>query len=129
MCLSGFFVSGPATTILYIQIPQRLQITNDSSAISAGLRLLAFAAGSPIGSFVCSLLAGNFRLPFVYTITMGAVLQAAGSFLLSSVPTTLHVWGGQYGYMVLTGLGVGMSMTSFYIAVPVVVRKEDQREL
>ncbi|KAL2793730.1 major facilitator superfamily domain-containing protein [Aspergillus keveii] len=126
LCPSGFFVSGPATTILYIQIPQRLQITNDSSAISAGLRLLAFAAGSPIGSFVCSLLAGKFRLPFVYTITIGAILQTAGSFLLSSVPTTLHVWGGQYGYMVLTGIGVGMSMTSFYIAVPVVVRKEDQ---
>ncbi|KAL2835359.1 MFS general substrate transporter [Aspergillus pseudoustus] len=124
--LLGFFVSGPATTILYIQIPQRLQITNNSNAISAGLRLLAFAAGSPIGSFICSLLAGKFRLPFVYIITIGAILQAAGSFLLSSVPTTLRVWEGQYGYMVLTGIGVGMSMTSFYIAVPIVVRKENQ---
>ncbi|KIA75759.1 hypothetical protein HK57_00439 [Aspergillus ustus] len=124
--LLGFFVSGPATTILYIQIPQRFQITNNSSAIIAGVRLLAFAAGSPIGSFICSLLAGKSRLPFVYIITIGAILQAAGSFLLSSVPTSLHVWEGQYGYMVLTGVGVGMSMTSFYIAVPIVVRKEDQ---
>ncbi|KAL3472348.1 hypothetical protein BJX99DRAFT_262332 [Aspergillus californicus] len=57
---------------------------------------------------------------------MGAVLQTIGSFLLSSVPTTLHVWGGQYGYMVLTGVGVGMSMTSFYMAIPIVVRKDDQ---
>ncbi|KAJ0418663.1 MFS general substrate transporter [Aspergillus carlsbadensis] len=124
--LLGFSVSGPATTILYIQIPQRLQITNDSSAIGAGLKLLAFAAGSPIGSFACALLAGRFRLPFVCTITIGTILQTAGSFLLSSVPTTFDVWEGQYGYMMLTGIGVGMSMTSFYIAVPMVVRKEDQ---
>ncbi|KAL2818528.1 MFS general substrate transporter [Aspergillus cavernicola] len=126
MRLSGFFVSGPATTILYIQIPQRLQTTNDSSPLSAGVKLLAFALGSPAGSFLCTLFAGKFHLPFVHIIMMGAVLQTIGSFLLSSVPTTLQVWGGQYGYMVLTGIGVGMSMTSFYMAVPMVVRKDDQ---
>ncbi|GFF25913.1 hypothetical protein IFM61606_09580 [Aspergillus udagawae] len=124
--LLGFFVSGPATTILYIQIPQRLQTTNDNSPLSASVKLLAFALGSPAGSFFCTLFAGKFHLPFVHTVMMGAVLQTVGSFLLSSIPTTLHVWGGQYGYMVLTGVGVGMSMTSFYMAVPMVVSKDDQ---
>jgi putative Mn2+ efflux pump MntP len=126
MRLSGFFVSGPATTILYIQIPQRLQTTNDNSPLSAGVKLLAFALGSPAGSFFCTLFAGKFHLPFVHIVMMGAILQTVGSFLLSSVPTTLHVWEGQYGYMALTGVGVGMSMTSFYMAVPMVVKNEDQ---
>ncbi|KAF9885221.1 hypothetical protein FE257_000581 [Aspergillus nanangensis] len=124
--LLGFFVSGPATTILYIQIPQRLQTTNDSSPVGASVKLLAFALGSPVGSFFCTLLLGRFNWPYVYIITMGAVLQTAGSFLLSSVPTTLHIWPGQYGYMMLTGIGVGLSMTSFYTAIPMVVKKEQQ---
>ncbi|RAL14313.1 uncharacterized protein BO97DRAFT_412635 [Aspergillus homomorphus CBS 101889] len=118
---SGCFLTGPAVTILYIELPQRFQTVNDSSAIGAGLKVLTFGVGSPVGAALCSLLAGRLRTPFVYLAAAGSVLQIVGAFLLSSVPATPDIWPGQYGYMAITGLGIGISIAALYMCVPVVV--------
>lgn len=56
----------------------------------------------------------------------GSVLQIVGAFLLSSVPPTVNAWPGEYGYMVVTGLGTGLSIAALYMAVPLVVRHREQ---
>ncbi|RAK74468.1 uncharacterized protein BO72DRAFT_435203 [Aspergillus fijiensis CBS 313.89] len=117
----GCFLTGPAVTILYIEIPQRFQTVNHSTAIGAGVKVLTFGLGSPVGAGICSLLAGRLRTPFVYLAAAGSVLQIVGAFLLSSVPPTVDIWPGQYGYMVITGLGTGISIAALYMCVPVVV--------
>ncbi|PYI31502.1 major facilitator superfamily transporter [Aspergillus indologenus CBS 114.80] len=117
----GCFLTGPAITILFIELPQRFQTVNHSTAIGAGVKVLAFGLGSPVGAAVCSLLAGRLRTPFVYLAAAGSVLQIVGAFLLSSIPPTLDIWPGQYGYMVITGIGTGISIAALYMCVPVVV--------
>ncbi|PWY75104.1 major facilitator superfamily transporter [Aspergillus heteromorphus CBS 117.55] len=121
----GFFLTGPAVTILYIELPQRFQTVNGYRAIQSGLRVLAFGVGSPVGAICCTILAGRLRTPFVYLTLVGSVLQIAGSFLLSSVPTTINVWPGQYGYMAMTGMGTGISIAALYMSLPVVVSGRD----
>ncbi|GAA91229.1 major facilitator superfamily transporter [Aspergillus luchuensis IFO 4308] len=122
----GFFSTGPAITILYIELPQRFQTVNNFTPIEAGLRVLAFGVGSPAGAFCCSVLAGRLRTPFVHLTLAGSVLQIVGAFLLSSVPPTVNAWPGEYGYMVVTGLGTGISIAALYMAVPLVVRHREQ---
>lgn len=85
------------------------------------MKVLTFGLGSPVGAGICSLLAGRLRTPFVYLAAAGSVLQIVGAFLLSSVPPTVDIWPGQYGYMVITGLGTGISIAALYMCVPVVV--------
>ncbi|RAK87227.1 major facilitator superfamily transporter, partial [Aspergillus costaricaensis CBS 115574] len=126
MVIYGFFSTGPAITILYIELPQRFQTVNNFTPIEAGLRVLAFGVGSPAGAFCCSVLAGRLRTPFVHLTLAGSVLQIVGAFLLSSVPPTVNAWPGEYGYMVLTGLGTGISIAALYMAVPLVVRHCEQ---
>ncbi|PYI05347.1 MFS general substrate transporter [Aspergillus sclerotiicarbonarius CBS 121057] len=122
----GFFLTGPAVTILYIELPQRFQTVNNFSAIEAGVRVLAFGAGSPVGAICCTILAGRLGTPFVYLTLAGSVLQIVGAFLLSSVPATVDAWPGEYGYMALTGLGTGISIAALYMALPIVVSEHDQ---
>ncbi|RAK95753.1 MFS general substrate transporter [Aspergillus ibericus CBS 121593] len=122
----GFFLTGPAVTILYIELPQRFQTVNNFSAIEAGVRVLAFGAGSPVGAICCTILAGRLGTPFVYLTLVGSVLQIVGAFLLSSVPATVDAWPGEYGYMALTGLGTGISIAALYMALPIVVGERDQ---
>ncbi|GLA47060.1 hypothetical protein AnigIFM63604_000924 [Aspergillus niger] len=122
----GFFLTGPAITILYIELPQKFQTVNNFTPIEAGLRVLAFGVGSPAGALCCTVLAGRLGTPFVYLTLAGSVLQIVGAFLLSSVPATVNAWPGEYGYMAVTGLGTGISIAALYMAVPMVVGHRDQ---
>lgn len=129
MVCSGFFLTGPAITIIYIEIPQRFQVVYGKSPLEAGVMLLPYAIASPLGGVLASICAGRWRIPFIYLLLLGAVLQTVGCFLLSAIPTTTAIYRGQFGYMVIAGLGSGLSMGSLYILTPLVVKKEDQGKL
>ncbi|KAL4937317.1 hypothetical protein BDV06DRAFT_232667 [Aspergillus oleicola] len=122
----GFLLTGAPLTICVIELPQRYQTVNNSSPISAGVYLLSYALAQPVGSLLCSSLSGRLKIPFIWIIFAGIVLQIVGLFLLSTIPTDLSLWTGQFGYTVLAGLGVGMAVTAVYIMVPLVVDEEDQ---
>ncbi|KAL2810109.1 major facilitator superfamily domain-containing protein [Aspergillus granulosus] len=122
----GFFLTGAPLTICVIELPQRYQTVNGSSPLGAGVKLLAYALSQPVGSILCSSLSGRLKVPFIYILLSGVVLQIIGMFLLSTTPTTVHVWTGQFGYAVVAGLGVGMAVAAVYIMVPLVVGKDDQ---
>lgn len=115
-------------TIAAIEMPQRYQLVNASSPLSAGVKFLAFAAPMPFGILLGSVLTGKRRVPFVHTLLLAAALQTVGFALLSTVPTTVHVWAGQYGYSVIAGLGVGLSVGSYYVLTPIACDKKDQRK-
>ncbi|KAL2864859.1 uncharacterized protein BJX67DRAFT_389704 [Aspergillus lucknowensis] len=122
----GFLLTSAPLTICVIELSQRYQTLNESSPLGAGVKLLAYALSQPVGSFICSTLSGRLKVPFVYILLSGIVLQIAGMFLLSTTPTTVHVWTGQFGYAVLAGLGVGIAVAAMYNMVPLVVEKDDQ---
>ncbi|KAI9934830.1 hypothetical protein MW887_000447 [Aspergillus wentii] len=125
--LSGFLLVGPSMTILAIELPQRFQTVNASSPLGAGVKLLAYAAAQPVGSLLSSLSSSRLQIPFIYILLVAAILQTVGSFLLSSLPTTVDFWTGQLGYMVIAGLGVGASTTTLAVMIPLTVEKADQQ--
>lgn len=112
--------------VCIINIPQRFQIVNGSSPIGAGVELLSFSVSCPIGIIACSILAGRLSIPFCYIILAGVACQVSGLFLYSCAGPVTHLWLGQFGYLVLAGLGVGLSVAAFYMAAPLVVDQDDQ---
>jgi hypothetical protein len=123
---SGFFTTGLPMTVCIINIPQRFQIVNGSSPIGAGVKLLSFALTCLVGIISCSVLAGRLKMPFTYIALIGLVLQITGLFLFSEIASTTELWLGQFGYLVLAGLGTGLGVSVFYMATPLVVDMEDQ---
>lgn len=99
---------------------------NESSPIGAGIKLLSFSVSCPIGIIACSVLAGRLAIPFCYITLAGVALQITGLFLYSCIDPVTHLWQGQFGYLVLAGLGVGLSVAAFYMAAPLVVEQKDQ---
>lgn len=111
-----------------IELPQRYQLVNLSSPLGAGVKLLPYAVYCPTGILLTTVLTERLRVPFVYTLLLGTLLQTVGFALLSTVPNTIQVWGGQYAYSVIAGLGTGATIGTLYSMAPVVVDKKDQCE-
>ncbi|KAK2872009.1 hypothetical protein FQN49_002629 [Arthroderma sp. PD_2] len=122
----GFFTTGLPLTVCVINIPQRFQIVNGSSPIGAGVKLLSFALSCLLGIVACSVLTGRLRVPFCYVALFGIVCEVTGIFLFSEIAPTTHLWLGQFGYLVLAGVGVGLAVSAFYMAASLVVDVEDQ---
>lgn len=121
-------MSGAPITIAVIGLPQRYQIVNADAPLNAGVKLLAYAAATPVGVVLASLATGKIRIPFVYVLLVGCALQTTGFALLSTLPVDGTTWSGQYGYSVLTGLGTGCSIGTLYMLAPISVEKRDQGE-
>ncbi|KAF3013530.1 hypothetical protein E8E14_009194 [Neopestalotiopsis sp. 37M] len=124
--LLGCFISGIPLIVAVIEIPQRYQLVNSATPIQAGVRLLSYSATLPFGIILASALTGKFQLPFLYTLILAASLQIIGFALLSTLPTSVETWPGQYGYNVIAGLGIGISIGAFFAMGPVAVDKKDQ---
>lgn len=113
-------------TIASIQLPQRYQLINESSPLDAGVKFLAYGVPFPFGVVVTSILAGKFRLPFVYIIILGTALQIVGFSLLSTAPGTVSPWRGQFGYSFIAGLGTGITGGLYNFLNPLSIQKKEQ---
>lgn len=120
-----FFVGAPYT-IAIVQIPQRFQAANAISPLGAGIRLLPFTVAAPCGSFSASFFASKPDVPPLLLLLFAAALQIAGSASMSTLPVSLEVPSTQYGYQVLLGFGLGMSITTLLLLVPVNADRRDQ---
>lgn len=120
------FVAGAPFTMVIIAIPQRFQVVNENSSITAGLRLLPFAVATPLGSGLSSLAAGRLKIPPIYILLAGAILQTVGYAFLSTIPTSGGVWPGQYGYDVIAALGTGANIAILYLVTPFTVEERDK---
>ncbi|PYH29136.1 MFS general substrate transporter [Aspergillus neoniger CBS 115656] len=122
----GSFTTGLSMTVSIVEIPQRFQVVNDSSPIGAGVKLLAFAVSVPAGMMFCSILTGRLPVPLVYVGIVGVIMQVIGFFLYSEIKAETHIWPGQFGYLVIAGLGTGLGVAVFYLMLPLVVAVKDQ---
>ncbi len=120
-----FFVGAPYT-IAIVQIPQRFQAANGMSPLGAGLRLLPFTFSSSCGSFIASFLTSKAKVPPLLSLLVAAALQIAGSASLSTLPVDVNISSTQYGFQVLLGFGLGMSITTLFLLVPVNAERRDQ---
>jgi hypothetical protein len=111
--------------MVVVMLPQRFQIINGTSALSAGIRLLAYSSTSAVSAGLSGIIAKKARVPFVYSLAFGALLHAAGVALLSTLPQTKDFsWGG-YVYEGIAGAGVGTTFGILVLATPFVVEPRD----
>jgi MFS family permease len=124
--LFGSFLVGAPMTISSIQMPQRYQLVNGNSPLDAGIKFLSYGVPFPVGIVISSVLAGRLHVPFLYIIMLGTTIQIVGFSLLSTTPDTMDVWAGQYGYSVIAGLGVGITIGLYTFLVPLTIDKKEQ---
>ncbi|KAL8891707.1 MAG: hypothetical protein Q9192_005711 [Flavoplaca navasiana] len=126
----GFFLNGLFGGAIFITavivIPQRFQVVNDLSAFEAGWRLLALMLCSPLGSALSGYLVSKAKIPPFHLFLVAAVLQIIGLALMGTLSVTSSgVPPAQYGYQVILGLGIGLTLSSLIIAAPTVIEGKD----
>ena len=126
--IRSIFLAGAPFTVAVILIPLRFQNVNNLSPLDAGIRLLPYAVANPLGSVLAPVLAGRFKIPPIYMLFVGAMIQIAGFSLLSIAPDSLHPAPAQYGYEVLAGFGTGINLASLIVITPFAVEKRDKCE-
>jgi hypothetical protein len=130
-------LSGFPYFISVINLPQRFQLVNGQSPVSAGLRLMPFlsffAAGkslhvdhkhltnSTTGTAVAGKLNGKKnRTP--ETLIAGSLITVIGCGLLSTLSNTARIEAKQYGYQVLLGLGIGLCFAGSMMLINIETR-------
>ena len=117
------FLLGMPFYVVFVQLPQRFQTVNFTSAQRAGILLLPATLVSPVGAMIAGLAAK--RIPIEVVLILSAVVVTVGIGLLGSLPTYSHMWPGLYGYEVITGLGLGLASPPYFMLVATSVAEKD----
>ncbi|KAI1817164.1 putative multidrug resistance protein fnx1 [Poronia punctata] len=123
--LGLFFLGGPIVVSIF-QIPERFQLVYGLSGLDAGVRLIPFSLAVPFGTGIASSIATKFKIPAVFIIIAGSVLQVVGFALLGTLPDTLDIPPRIYGFEILAGFGCGMNFTPLFIVITRAVEQRDQ---
>ncbi|KPI45056.1 putative MFS-type transporter [Cyphellophora attinorum] len=114
-------LSGFPYFISVINLPQRFQLVNGQSPVSAGLRLMPFLSFFAAGTAVAGKLNGKKnRTP--ETLIAGSVITVIGCGLLSTLSNTAKIEAKQYGYQVLLGMGIGLCFAGSMMLINIETR-------
>lgn len=116
---------GGPLAVAYFQLPQRFQLVNGLSSLDAAVRVLPFGVASSTGTVLSGRVAGKAKIPAIYIVLFGAVLQVIGFALLGTLHETGGIEPATYGYMVLGGMGCGISYSTMILIVPFAAEKRD----
>jgi drug/metabolite transporter (DMT)-like permease len=90
------------------------------------VRLLPYALCVPAGSFLVNVLLKKIkRLPPVYLVLFGAMLQLSGLALFAALTNSPDPGKKQYGFQALAGLGLGMAFGTLVVMIPFAVEDRD----
>ncbi|KUJ13244.1 MFS multidrug transporter-like protein [Mollisia scopiformis] len=124
MFLNSYF-AGTIFLVCTVQIPQRFETINKDSAFRAGIRLIAFVLFVPTSSAFAAILLGKSKIPHCWILLSGCILNIAGTVGLSMTSTSTTINSSQYGFQILTGIGVGLFNGVLILLIPYVVEKRD----
>lgn len=94
-----------------VAIPERYQIVNGASSLSAGIRLMPLLCASAIGSTASTIFNSRKNSSF-YTLCGANCLLLLGSGLMSTVEIGPEIPKSLYGYQVVFGFGIGATLSS-----------------
>ncbi|KAI0392629.1 putative multidrug resistance protein fnx1 [Xylariaceae sp. FL0594] len=120
-----FFLGGPFVIAVY-QLPQKFQLVNGLSGLDAGIRLIPFTLASPLGTGFAARVSGQFKIPPIWIILTGAILQVIGFALLGTLPKATELLPRTYGFEIISGFGCGMNLALLFVIVPQVAEKRDR---
>ncbi|RYP41388.1 hypothetical protein DL767_001026 [Monosporascus sp. MG133] len=109
---------------LLIIIPERFQIVNAENALWSGIHLLPMLGATAFGSFLAGALSSK-RNNTSITLIASLCLQLIGTGLLSTLSNVTTEIKAQYGYQVILGLGIGLSLGAATILVSLQARHVD----
>ncbi|KAI9788799.1 MAG: hypothetical protein M1816_006580 [Peltula sp. TS41687] len=118
-------LSGIPYNIIVIDVPQRFQAVYGASPFGAGLRLIPFNFVMALSTVLINIFAAKTRIPPVYLLFAGSVIQLIGLVLFSTLPNGLTAPSVIYGAEVLSGCGIGIVMGMLLVIPPHVVEPRD----
>ena len=114
---------GFAFYVVFVQLPQRFQGVNFTSAERAGILLLPATVVTPIGAMASGLAVKT--VPVEIVLVCSTAIVCIGMGLLGSLPTYIHLWPGLYGYEVITGLALGLASPPYFVLVATSIQEKD----
>ncbi|KAL5379079.1 hypothetical protein DPSP01_008712 [Paraphaeosphaeria sporulosa] len=123
LLLFSMFLLGMPFMSMFIQLPQRFQGVNFVSAERAGILLLPVSLMTPVGAMLGGLL--NKKFPAECVLLLGTAVIGIGTGLLSSLPIDNGIADATYGYEIITGAGLGLASTPYYIMLYTSVEEKD----
>ncbi|KAI0531883.1 putative multidrug resistance protein fnx1 [Xylaria digitata] len=124
--LSIFFLLGGPLVVTIYQIPQVFQLVYRFTYLDAGIRVVPFTALWSVGLIVGPTLTRKFKIPPIYIILTGSVIQVIGFALLATLPVSLTTPPQIYGYEVIAGLGCGLVFPLLFAMIPFVTEGRDR---
>lgn len=123
---SGLILTGCVMSTVTFQLPVRYQLVNQLTSIEAGVRVLPFGGAFPVGMIVGSTLGTKAKVPGIYLVMMGSILQIIGCALLGTQSAPDGISATVYGSQVIAGIGCGMTYQIFYLLIPFTVADSDK---
>lgn len=117
------FLLGMPFYVIFVQLPQRFQVVNFTSAERAGILLLPATLVSPLGAMAAGIAAK--KMPVEFILIFSTAVVAIGVGLLGSLPTYSSLWPGVYGYEIITGLGLGLASPPYFMLVATSIPEKD----
>ena len=97
--------------VMLIELPQRFQIVNYASPVSAGVRLLPILGSSALAAMIGGM-ASSKKNNTAATLIVAACLMALGTGLISTVDHESRVQAKLYGFEVIFGFGIGLTFST-----------------
>lgn len=123
LLLFSMFLLGMPFTVMFIQLPQRFQGVNFTSAERAGILLLPVSLLTPVGAMVGGVLIK--KMAAEYILLLATTIVSIGTGLLSSLSIDSAITNPTYGYEIITGFGLGLASTPYYIMLYTSVEEKD----
>ncbi|GAM40347.1 efflux pump antibiotic resistance protein [Talaromyces pinophilus] len=95
------------------------------SPLEAGVRLLPYVLGSPIGAVISNLVCSKFNLAFITMLLAGGILQVIGLPLLATLTTEPNFPRVGYFEETLSGLGIGITFSILILETPFTADPQD----
>jgi MFS family permease len=127
--LLSMLLMGMPSYVVFIQLPQRFQGVNFTSAERAGILLLPVSLLTPVGAMMAGVFFGKkIRgkvVPVEYVLLASAVIISIGVGLLSSLPIVSHISNATYGYEIIIGFGLGFANPPYFPLLNTCVEEKD----
>ncbi|KAF2708558.1 MFS general substrate transporter [Pleomassaria siparia CBS 279.74] len=124
LLLSMLLLGMPFLSVI-IQLPQRFQTVNFTSAERAGILLLPVTLITPVGAMLGGGVLGN-KVPAEMTLISATAMICIGVGLLSSLPVDSHFSSATYVYEIIVGLGLGLASPAYFLLLYTAI---DQKEI
>lgn len=123
------FLLGMPFYVAIIQLPQRFQAVNRTSAERSGILLLPVTLLTPAGAMLGGIVMGKTimgrKIAAESVLIFSTAIVSVGIGLISSLPIKHSFWPGTYGYEIITGMGLGLASTPYYFLLYTSVEEKD----